>query len=314
MIVTWKNSGFAAALLMLPLLLVHGTLAQVTGAKVFETPEMAVSALIDAARNKEKDRILAVLGPEMEEWILSGDEVQDEQGRKRFVAAYDQKNRMEMPDEETAILYVGEDDFPFPFPVVKLEDGWSFDAEEGKEELLDRRIGENELDAIQVVQAIADAQVEYSTIDWDEDGMLEYAPRFASTEGNRDGLYWRAEGDAFESPLGPLVAEAAGEGYTADGSDEDATAPYHGYRYRLILRQGADAPGGAHDYEVNGNMIGGYAVLAYPARYNVSGIMTFMLNYSGTVYEADLGEGTETSALAIEAFNPDAKWKEVRPE
>jgi len=310
---TLKRSGIAAAMLLLPML-ASGVQANMTGAKVFDTPQMAVEALIKAARDKNRAGVLLVLGPETEEWLASGDDVQDAQDRDRFIAAYDAKNRLDMPDEETAILHVGEDDFPFPFPVVKLEDGWSFDAEEGKEELLDRRIGENELNAIEVIQAIADAQVEYSTIDWDEDGMLEYAARFASTDGNLDGLYWPADEAEYESPLGPLVAEAAAEGYTGDGSDEDATAPYHGYRYRLIMRQGADAPGGAHDYEINGDMIGGYAILAYPARYNVSGIMTFMVSYSGTVYESDLGPDTETAAQAIEAFNPDGKWTEVKPE
>jgi hypothetical protein len=314
MTVTWKISGLAAVLLVLPTMAVDGAFAQMNGAKVFDTPQQAVTALIDAARNKDQNGILAVLGPETEEWLSSGDEVQDAQGRERFVAAYDQKNSVEMPDDETAILHVGDDEFPFPFPVVKLQDGWSFDAEEGREELLDRRIGENELNAIEVVQAVADAQVEYSTIDWDEDGLLEYAPQFASTEGDRDGLYWPLGEDGIESPLGPLVAEASAEGYTGGGSDEDATAPYHGYQYRIIMRQGADAPGGAYEYSVDGDMIGGFAVLAYPARYNASGIMTFIVSHQGTVYETDLGEDTEAAALAIEAFNPDAKWTEVKPD
>ena len=305
--------GIAAAIFLSPIASSVG-FAQMSDAKVFDTPQMAVEALIEASRNQDRSGILAVLGPETEEWLASGDDVQDAQDRDLFIAAYDSKNRLDMPDEDTAILHVGEDDFPFPFPVEKQENGWSFDAEEGREEILDRRIGENELNAIQVIQAISDAQVEYSTVDWDEDGMLEYAAQFASTEGNRDGLYWPAEEDEFQSPLGALVAEAAAEGYTSAESDNDATAPYHGYRYRLILRQGAKATGGAHDYLVGDNMIGGYAVLAFPAAYDVSGIMTFMTSYSGKVYEADLGPDTENAALAIEMFNPDTDWAEVKPE
>lgn len=309
-----KRSGIAVAIFLLSML-VCGVQANMSGAKLFDTPQMAVEALIKAARNKDRAGVLSVLGPGVEEWLASGDDVQDARDRDQFIAAYDVKNRLDMPDDETVILYVGEDEFPFPFPVVKLENGWRFDAEEGREEILDRRIGQNELNAIEVIQAIADAQVEYSTVDWDEDGMLEYAALFASTEGNHDGLYWPEEGAEYESPLGPLVADAAAEGYTAgEGSTEDATAPYHGYRYRLIMRQSANAIGGAHDYIVDGNMIGGFAVLAFPATYNVSGIMTFLTSYSGKVYEADLGPDTDKAAVDIDTFDPDGKWKEVEAE
>jgi len=308
-----KKYGIAAAMLMLPMV-PSGAFAQMSAAKVFDTPQMAVDALIEAARNKDRKRVLSILGPETEEWLASGDDVQDAQDRDLFIAAYDKTNRLDMPSEDTAILYVGEDDFPFPFPVVKVEKGWAFDAEEGREEILDRRIGENELDAIEVLQAISDAEIEYSSVDWDEDGMLEYAARFASTEGNRDGLYWPAEGAEYESPLGPLVADAAAEGYTGGNSTDEATGVYHGYRYKLILRQGANAPGGAQDYIVNDNMIGGYAILAFPANYNVSGIMTFMTSHSGTVYETDLGSDTSAKALAIEEFDPGAGWAEVTSE
>jgi hypothetical protein len=308
-----KRAGIVAAILLVPMLSI-GVQAQMSGAKIFGTPQMAVEALVKAARNKNRDSLLSIFGPETEEWLVSGDDVQDAQYRDQFIAAFDKQNRLDMPDDETAILHVGEDDFAFPFPIVKLEKGWSFDAEEGKEEILDRRIGENELNAMQVIQAIADAQIEYAAIDWDEDGMLEYAARFGSTGGNRDGLYWPAEDAEYESPLGPLVAEAADEGYTGEGSTEAATASYHGYRYKLILKQGAAATGGAHDYMVDDNMIGGYAVLGFPASYNVSGIMTFMMNYSGKIYERDLGEDTEEQALAIEMFDPDSNWTEVTSE
>ncbi len=305
--------SLAVTIAVLPLL-TFGAAAQTPGAKLFSTPEMAVAAFVDAARSQNKAGVLSILGPDTEDWLISGDNVQDDQDRIQFIAAFDKSNRLDLPDDETAILHVGEDDYPFPFPVVKLENGWSFDAEEGREEILDRRIGENELNAMQVIQAIADAQIEYSTVDWDEDGMLEYAPRFASTKGSRDGLYWPAEGAEYESPLGSLVAKAAAEGYTDDGADDAATVPYHGYRYRLIMQQGASASGGAHDYLVGEDMIGGYAILAFPVTYNASGIMTFMMSYSGTIYESDLGADTEETALSMDTFDPGSGWTEVTPE
>lgn len=306
-----------AALLALPAVGQSGhALAGAMDASVFDTPEEAAAALVDVARNRDLEGILRILGPETEEWIISGDEVQDEQGRERFVTAYDQKHAIEMESDDLAVLVIGEDDFPFPFPIVRLGKGWAFDAEEGKEELLDRRIGENELDAIQVLLAIVDAQNEYSSVDRDGDGLLEYASRFGSTEGLRDGLYWPTESDESPSPLGPLVAEAAQEGYTPsrESVGDETAAPYHGYRFRLLSRQGAAAPDGAYDYVVGDNNIGGFAVLAYPENYGVSGIMTLMVSHDGVVYEADLGPETQTEARAIEEFNPGDGWAEVAPQ
>lgn len=308
-----KMKSLAATMVLLPMLGV-GAGAQNSGAKLFDTPQLAVDAFVSAVRNQDRASMFAILGPETEEWLITGDDVADKQNRDTFIAAFDQNSRLDTPDDETVVLHVGEDDFPFPFPVVKLENGWSFDAEEGREEILDRRIGENEVNAMQVIQAIADAQVEYSTVDWDEDGMLEYATRFASTKGNRDGLYWPEEGAEYESPLGSLVAKAAAEGYTDEATGDTATVPYHGYRYMLIMQQGENAKGGAHDYVVGDNMIGGYAVLAFPVSYNASGIMTFMMSYSGEIYERDLGADTEDTALSIDTFDPGSDWSEVTPE
>ena len=169
-----KMKSLAVTIAVLPLL-TFGAAAQTPGAKLFSTPEMAVAAFVDAARSQNKTGVLSILARIRKTGLISGDNVQDDQDRVQFIAAFDKSNRLDLPDDETAILHVGEDDYPFPFPVVKLENGWSFDAEEGREEILDRRIGENELNAMQVIQAIADAQIEYSTVDWDEDGMLEYA-------------------------------------------------------------------------------------------------------------------------------------------
>jgi len=313
-----KCLGLAiAALIGLPAPGLTGhALAGSADASVFDTPQDATAALIDAARRKNIEGILEILGPETEEWIISGDDVQDEQGLERFVTAYDQKHDIEMESDDLAVLAVGEDGFPFPFPIVRQGTGWVFDAEEGKEEILDRRIGENELNAIQVLLAIADAQDEYSSLDRDGDGLLEYASRFGSTEGQRDGLYWPSGDGEPLSPLGPLVAEAAREGYTPKGgSAEDETAsPYHGYRFRLLSRQGAAAPDGAYDYVVGDNNIGGFAVLAYPENYGVSGIMTLMVSHDGVVYEVDLGPETQAKARAIEAFDPGSGWTQVTPQ
>lgn len=312
---TMKCIGLAvAALLALPAVGPSAqALAGSANASVFDTPEAAAAALVDVARNKDREGILEILGPETEEWIISGDSVQDEQGRARFVGAYDQKHGIEMEGDDLAVLVIGEDDFPFPFPLVKLGAGWAFDAEEGKEELLDRRIGENELNAIQVLLSIVDAQNDYASADRDGDGLLEYASRFGSSEGQRDGLYWPTEGDEPLSPLGPLVADASEEGYTprTDSAGQETAAPYHGYRYRLLSRQGASASGGAYDYRAGEHQVGGFAVLAYPENYGVSGVMTFMTNHDGTVFESDLGSDTQAKAGAIEAFHPSAGWAEV---
>lgn len=284
--------------------------------KAFSSPEKAVSALIEAAKKNDVTALLAVLGPATREWIISGDKVQDEQARAKFVAAYDQQHAIEMDGDDKAILVVGDDGFPFPFPIVRQKAGWAFDPELGREELLDRRIGENELNTIQVLLAVVDAQRDYASVDRDGDGLLEYAARFKSSQGKQDGLYWPTGENEPLSPLGPLVAEATSEGYKPQASDQegDETSAYHGYHFKLLTRQGADAAGGAHDYVVAGNMIGGFAVLAYPAKYGASGIMTFAVSHDGTVYETDLGPETEAAVKAIDEFNPGSDWEKAAPE
>ncbi|MGI9413960.1 MAG: DUF2950 domain-containing protein [Hyphomicrobiales bacterium] len=310
-------------------------------AKVFASPEQAAAALVAAVKKEDRDGVLAVIGPDSEGWILSGDPVQDKEDVKRFITAYEKKNGIEKEGDEKAVLVVGDDKFPFPFPIVKTAKGWAFDAEQGKEELLNRRVGRNELNTIQVLLAVADAQFEYASVDRDDNGVLEYAAKLASSEGERDGLYWPTEDGEPLSPLGPLVAEAIEEGYGDDedaeeeaseaddgaageassetasaeenaGEDEewsDDTEPYHGYRFRLLPRQGANAPGGAHEYMVGNQVIGGFAILAYPATYGNSGVMTFMLSHEGTVYDADLGPETAELAEAIESFDPGEGWE-----
>lgn len=284
-------------------------------ARAFTSPMKAVSALIQAAKSKDATAVAAILGPDTMQWLSSGDPVQDAAARDKFVAAYDAKNKIIIEDGKTAELVVGQDGFPFPFPIVETDKGWVFDPEQGKEEILNRRIGENELNTVQVLQAIVDAQYEYAQEDRDGDGLHVYASKFASSPGKRDGLYWPTEAGEPASPLGPLVAQATREGYTARSVADDAgPAPYHGYKFRIVTRQGSSADGGAFDYIVGGKLLGGFAVLAYPAKYGVSGIMTFIVNHDGIIYEADLGPETERRVEAIVAYDPDQNWAKTQPE
>jgi len=289
-------------------LLVSCSSPEVIEPRVFATPEEASRTLVDAAEKGDTKALVEVLGGEAEEVIHSGDPVEDEDARAQFVKLYREKNRVQTVSDSEAVLHVGADDWPFPIPIVKEEGGgWVFDVAAGKEEILDRRVGKNELDTIQTCLAIVDAQREYVRIDPDQDGVLEYAGRILSSPGKKDGLFWKtAEGEE-ESPLGPLVAIASAEGAGRRALGD----PYHGYFYRLITAQGADAPGGAYDYDVNGNLVGGFALIAWPAEYGSSGVMTFITNHDGVVYQKDLGDDTEAEVAKIKVFNPDRTWMKV---
>jgi hypothetical protein len=289
------------------------TSASAAEPKAFASPKEAIAALISAAKKKDSASMLAVLGSKTKEWITSGDPVQDRQGLEAFITAYDQKNGIEKEGDAKAVLVIGADGFPFPFPVVKKAKGWAFDPEQGREELLNRRIGRNELTTIKVLLAVGDAQREYASVDRNGDGVLEYAGKLKSSQGKQDGLYWpTAQGQPL-SPLGPLVADAVAEGYGAK-SKGDGPRAFHGYHFKLLTSQGDDAPGGDQDYIVGGKMIGGFAVLAYPARYGNSGVMTFMVSHDGTVYDADFGPETAAEAKAVDVFNPGKGWEKVEPE
>jgi hypothetical protein len=272
----------------------------------YATPEDAVAALIQAAKANDRAAFRAVLG-HAPGAISSGDPVADRALGQKFVAAYDAKHAI-VRDGDTAKLTIGTDDFPFAFPLVKAGDKWRFDTAAGKDELLARRIGENELYAIKVMQAIVDAQQEYASADRDGDGVLAYARKFASAKGKRDGLYWPTKAGEPPSPLGELVVQAAGEGYKVKQGEP---TPYHGYHYRMLAGQGKDAAGGSLDYVVRGRAIGGFAVIAYPAKYGSSGIMTFIVNQDGKVFQADLGPGTAAKAAAIKRFDPGTSWSPV---
>ena len=282
-------------------------LAATAGQKSFASPEAGIVALVEAVKVNDQPMLLAVLGPHGEKLISSGDAVADRQRREAFLKAYDEANKLVLEGDAQATLVIGKDEWPMPIPLVKSKDGWRFDTRRGEKEILARRIGRNELAAIQVCLAIVDAEREYAARDVDADGVPEYAPKFVSAPGKHDGLYWQTQADEPLSPLGPLLVAATSAGYTGSGSRP--LAPYHGYFYRILTKQGKDVPGGAYDYFVKGKMIGGFAVIAYPARYGASGIMSFLVNHDGVVYEKDLGKNTATIAAKMTTFNPDARWK-----
>jgi Protein of unknown function (DUF2950) len=269
----------------------------------YASPDEAVSALANAVKSGMKQDMLKVLGPDGEDIVNSGDEVADAEARSKFISAYDAKHSVKL-DGKRALLIVGADDFPFPIPLIHTKTGWEFDTQEGREEILYRRIGRNELDAIQTSLAFVDAEDEYAEKDRG-DGVGVYAQRIVSSPGKKDGLYWPSDNN--ESPLGQLAAEASAEGYKA-GSEPK---PFHGYYYRILTQQGANAPGGTLNYVVNGKMIGGFALVAYPADYGNSGVMTFIVSHAGTVYERDLGERTEERAKSMNSFDPGNGWHVV---
>lgn len=281
--------------------------ASVTQAS-YASPETAARALYEAVAAHNLKRISEVLGPGSDKLLYTGDAVADQQMQHRFLAAYDKVIKIEREGSAKAMLSVGEQEYPFPFPLVKDARGWKFDSRTGLEEIVNRRIGENELFAIKFCLAYGDAQREYAEADRDGDGLIEYAQKFRSSEGKRDGLYWHAkEGEAL-SPLGPLAARAKSEGYSAK---DGGPVPYHGYYYRILTRQGKDASGGDYDYLVNGNMIGGYALVAYPARWGASGVMTFICNHDGKVYQKNLGEASTDIASKMSQYNPDPSWSKA---
>jgi hypothetical protein len=275
--------------------------------KTFGSPEDAANALAAASRASDVKALESILGLGSARLIRSGDAVADRRGRERFAQAYAEASKVERQGDAKAILMIGKDEWPMPIPMVKGKDGWRFDARQGGEEILNRRVGRNELSTVQVMLAYVDAQREYYLRNPRNDKLLHYAQKFGSVPGKRDGLYFPTKAGEAPSPLGPLFTKAKAAGY---GKDEDGLPdPYYGYRYRILTRQGPDAPGGAYDYVVQGRMIGGFALIAWPASYGNSGVMTFIVNHEGVVYEKDLGLGTAAAVGKITRFNPDKSWK-----
>jgi hypothetical protein len=267
-----------------------------------------MTALVDAIKTNDRKALVDMLGAEGRSLVSSGDAVADRNAGQHFAAEYTEAHRIEAGGGKL-VLHVGKEDFPFPIPLVPDGPEWRFDTQAGKEEILNRRIGRNELEVMQVCLAYVDAQRDYYSADRNADGLREYAGRFASTPGKRDGLYWPTKPSEPPSPLGPLVAQARGEGYRR--GDSHTPIPYHGYYYRILTGQGPAASDGAYDYMAHGHMIGGFALVAYPAQYGNSGVMTFIVNHEGVVYEKDLGPDTAALARAMKLYNPDSTWRKA---
>jgi hypothetical protein len=292
---------------LLLILGIAGPAADAAAQRTFLTPEEAAVALLEVAKAGDAEATKALFGPEAAAVFYSGDAVDDANSRKWFVERASQKMGIEREDEDWAVVTIGKSEWPFAIPLHRVDGKWTFDLEEGKEELLDRRIGGNELSTIAVLRAFVDAQREYATEDLDGNGVHDYARRILSTEGQRDGLYWPTGEDEEPSPFGPLVAEAAIRGFKRT-TDTGERAPYEGYFFQLLTSQGARAPGGAMSYEEGGRLTKGVALVAWPAQYGVSGVKTFIVNQLGIVFEKDLGPDTGSAAPAIAAYDPDRTW------
>jgi hypothetical protein len=277
--------------------------------KTFATPDEAVASLVAGVKSLDQAGLRSLFGPLVTE-IQNPDRVQATNELEAFGAALDEKFRVVHESKTQCVLEVGTNAWPFPIPIVEQNGRWFFDTAAGKEELLNRRVGRNELAVLEVMRAYVDAQREYASRDRDGDEVLKYAQRLASFPGKQDGLYWPADPDGEISPLGPMVAHAQAEGYFGDTPiDKVSPQPFHGYLFKVLTAQGKHAPGGKYNYIINGNMIGGFALIAWPAEYGQSGIMTFIVNQQGRVYEKDLGNATAKAARKINAYDPDSSWK-----
>ena len=301
---------FAIAVMAMMTLVLGPALTSAYAAQTsFSSPEEAVDALLAAVRSGNRNEILKLFGPGGEKILFSGDKVADKSSLDRFVAEFDQGHKIVNQNDARAMLYLGKDEWPLLIPIVKQGTVWKFDTKAGEEDLLDLRIGRNELAVMKVLLAYVAAQREYYLADPNGDGVLEYAAKFHSTTGKKDGLYWPAKAGEPQSPMGPLVAGARAEGYAVK---KGKPAPYHGYYFRILKAQGKDAKGGAYDYLAKGHMIGGFALVAYPARYGVSGVKSFIVNHDGVVYEMDLGANTVNIAGKMPSFNPGEGWSKAQ--
>jgi len=275
--------------------------------KTFATADAAVETLIAALEKDDLNTLLDIFGREYEEELIGGDPIASRENRKQAAEKAQAMHKLRDDGKDRKILYIGDQAWPVPFPLVKENGSWRFDTEAGIEEVINRRIGENELNAIEICRAYIDAQIQYSSVDRDDDDVLEYAQKIASTEGKKDGLFWESGDNEELSPFGPLVADA--KDYLEGREPGD---PFKGYYYEIITRQGSGAPGGRYDYIINGNMIVGFALIAFPADYGNSGIMTFMCSHQGKVYQKNFGEDSDLIAAGINEYNPDASWSEMK--
>ncbi|HET6250867.1 MAG TPA: DUF2950 domain-containing protein [Tepidisphaeraceae bacterium] len=279
--------------------------------KTFATAEDAGSALKGAAIAGDQQALLGIFGSEGQQLVFSGDPVEEENGMKKFAGHLAEYMRVDHQGADKAVLYIGLKNWPFPIPLVKSDKGWSFDTAAGKEELLNRRIGENELNAISVCRAYVAAQKAYASKPRSDDKIIQYARHFRSSDGKHDGLYWAAGENEEISPMGPLVAEAQAEGYLKNPPNGQHH-PYHGYFFHILTSQGEAAPGGKMDYIVDGRLTKGFAMIAWPDSWGASGVMTFIVNQDGKVYQKNLGEKTADEVKGISEYNPDKTWEEVK--
>ena len=282
---------------------------------LFPSPEDAVNSLIKAIQAKDKATLNLIFGPSGTK-LRSGDEVQDNSELDELSRHLSEKTGLVKENERKLILHVGKEDWPFPIPIVKIDDQWFFDTEAGREEILNRRIGENELTAILVCKSYVHAQREYVLKDWDGDGVMTYAQKLRSDPGKRNGLYWRAAKGEAVSPLGELVAKARMEGYRKSKAafKEEKPEPFHGYYFKILTRQGGSAPGGKYSYIINGNMVGGFALVAFPSHWGKSGIMTFIVNQQGKIYQKNLGPNTLKIAREMQSYRPNETWTAVKED
>lgn len=281
--------------------------------RLFYSPEDALKTLIEAVKAEDKTVLDQIFGPSGKD-LRSGDEVQDAAESKEFAEHLAEKTDLVKENDSKVILRVGNENWPFPIPIVKYNNQWFFDTEEGKEEILNRRIGEDELTTIMVCRAYVKAQREYVRKDWDGDGIFAYAQKLRSDPGKRNGLFWRATRGEEVSPLGELVARAWHEGYKKKKAafKEEEPSPFHGYYFKILTRQGKNVPGGKYNYIVNGNMVGGFALVAFPSNWGKSGVMTFIVNQQGKVYQKNLGPDTMKIAQKMKSYNPDKTWTPVK--
>jgi hypothetical protein len=277
------------------------------GQRSFLTPEAAVKALQQAAKTNDRAALRALFGPD-EDKLRSGDPVEDAQNASHFEAALAKMCRYSHQGADKVVISIGDQDWPFPIPVVRRDSAWYFDTAAGKQEIIDRHIGEDELAAIRLCHEYVQAQREYASEDRDGSDVLKYAQLLKSTPGKKDGLYWEPTGPDDQSPFGPLVAEARAEGY-GPRSPGAAPRPFHGYFFKILAAQGSAVPGGAYSYIINGNLISGFALVAYPAVWGESGFMTFIVNQRGRIYQANLGPDTAARAASMTEYNPDRPWK-----
>ena len=287
---------------------------RVVGAgEVFTTPEQAVEALVAANRAGDPGTIGRILGPSASELISSGDPVADKAGEQKFVAAYDAQHALETESDDKAILIVGQNHWPLPIPIVRVaENAWQFDTAAGRQEILDRRVGRNESTVIDICRTYVVAQRDYAQLQMRRNGIAHFAQHIISTKGKKDGLYWPTKPGQPESPLGPMIAGAEAEGYHP-GKKTDGPKPFHGYIFRLLKGQGAHAPGGAQSYMAGGHLTKGYGLIAVPAKYGDSGIMTFIVNQTGIVFEKNLGPDSLKAAAQLTVYDPDDSWHIAAP-